>query len=77
MKNLSRHIAVCELVTSLLIKGIQMGGMSRLGWLIGLVKHAIWADSLYFVYLLIQFPKSMQQNQYNAAQCNAPKFCNV
>jgi hypothetical protein len=24
-----------------------MGEMSKLGWLIGLVKHAIWADSLY------------------------------
>jgi hypothetical protein len=37
---------LCELVTSLLLKGIQMGKMFRLGWLIGLVEHAIWADSL-------------------------------
>jgi hypothetical protein len=56
MKNRSCHIVVCELVTSLLIKGIQMGGMSKQGWLIGLIKHAIWADSLYFVYFL--FAKS-------------------
>jgi hypothetical protein len=43
----------CELLTSLLIRGIQMGEMSKLGWLIGLVKHAICADSLYFLYLLL------------------------
>jgi hypothetical protein len=28
--------------------GIQIGEMSKLGWLIGLVKHAIWADFLVF-----------------------------
>jgi hypothetical protein len=28
-----------------------MGEISELGWLIGLDKHAIWADSLYFLYL--------------------------
>jgi hypothetical protein len=32
-----------------------MGEMSKLGWLIGLVKHAIWTDSLYFLYLLLTF----------------------
>jgi hypothetical protein len=42
-----------ELVTSLLIRGIQMGEMSKLGWLIRLIKHAMWADSLYFPYLLL------------------------
>lgn len=31
---------LCELVTSVLMKGIQMGGIWRLGWLIGLVKHS-------------------------------------
>jgi hypothetical protein len=35
----------CELLTSSQIKGIQIGEMSKLGWLIGLVKHAICADS--------------------------------
>jgi hypothetical protein len=34
MKNLSHHADLCELVTSLLIRGIQMGEMSKLGWLI-------------------------------------------
>jgi hypothetical protein len=54
MKNLSRHTdLLCELETSLLMTGIQIGEMSKLGWLIGLVKHAIWADSLYFLYLLL------------------------
>jgi hypothetical protein len=43
----------CELLTSLLMRGIQMGEMSKLGWLIGLVKHAIWADFLYFLYMLL------------------------
>jgi hypothetical protein len=51
MKNLSYHTDFCELVTSLLIRGIQMGEMSKLGWMIGLVKHATWVDSLYFLYL--------------------------
>jgi hypothetical protein len=55
MKNLSRHTDLCELVTSLLISSIQMEEMSRLGWLIGLVKQAIWVDSLleYFLYILL------------------------
>jgi hypothetical protein len=43
----------CEMMTSSLIRGIQMGEMSKLGWLIGFVKHAICADSLYFQYLLL------------------------
>jgi hypothetical protein len=35
MKNLSHHAYLpCELLTSLLIRGIQMGEMSKLGWLI-------------------------------------------
>jgi hypothetical protein len=25
----------------MLMRGIQIGGMSKLGWLIGLIKHAI------------------------------------
>jgi hypothetical protein len=32
--------------------GIQMGEMSKLGWIIGLIEQAIWAASLYFLYLL-------------------------
>jgi hypothetical protein len=43
MKNLPHHTdLLCESVTSLLIRGIQMGEMSKLGWLIGLVKHAMY-----------------------------------
>jgi hypothetical protein len=35
-----------------------MAELFRQGWLIGLVKHAIWADSLYFLYLpLLSFAK--------------------
>jgi hypothetical protein len=50
MKNLSRHTdLLCELVTSLLRRVFQIGEMSKLDWPIGLVKHAIWADSLYFL----------------------------
>jgi hypothetical protein len=42
MENLFRHTdLLCELETSLLMKGIQTGEMSKLGWLIGLIKHAI------------------------------------
>jgi hypothetical protein len=66
MNNLSHHDGyLCELVTSLLTSGIQMKEISRLGWLVRLVKHAMWADfsdfhlsfSLAFrsVYALSQF----------------------
>jgi hypothetical protein len=40
------------------MRGIQIADMPKLGWLIVLVEHAIWADSLHFLYLLFQFPKS-------------------
>jgi hypothetical protein len=54
MKNLSYHSdLLCDLVTLLLIRGIQKGEMSKLSWLIGSVKHVIWADSLYFLHLLL------------------------
>jgi hypothetical protein len=50
MKNLTHHIdLLCELVTSLLVRGIKMGEMSKLGWLTELVKHAILVDSVYFL----------------------------
>jgi hypothetical protein len=65
MKNLSDHTDLpCELLTSLLIRGIQMGGISKLGWLIELVKHAIWADSLYYLHLpLISISKILASSQ--------------
>jgi hypothetical protein len=43
MNNLS------ELVTSWLVRGIQTRAIPKLVWLIGLVKHAIWDNSLYFL----------------------------
>jgi len=30
-----------------------MGDISKLGWLIGSVKQAMWADSLYILYVLL------------------------
>jgi hypothetical protein len=50
MKDLSCHTDLCERVTSLLMKEIQMGEITKLCWLIGLVKHSIEADSLHFLY---------------------------
>jgi hypothetical protein len=47
MENLACHTdLLCELETSLLMRGIQIGEMFKVGWLIGLAKHAIWADSI-------------------------------
>jgi hypothetical protein len=46
MKSLSDHTDLpYKLVTSLLISGIHVGEISKLGCLIGFVKHAIWEDS--------------------------------
>jgi hypothetical protein len=56
MKNLSHHTdLLCDLVTSLLIKGIQMREMSKLVWLLGLVKYSyiIRANIFYFLYLVL------------------------
>jgi hypothetical protein len=53
--NLSCHSDLFESATSSLIRGIQMGQMSKLGWLIGLFTHAIWAESLYFLCLLLLY----------------------
>jgi hypothetical protein len=44
MKNMSHHNELCEPVTSLLITGIQMREMSKLGWLIELVNRAMWMN---------------------------------
>jgi hypothetical protein len=54
MKNLSHHTdRLRELATLLMIRGTQMVEMSKLGWLMGLVEHAMRTDSLYFLYLLL------------------------
>jgi hypothetical protein len=52
MLNVSHHTDLSELVTSL-IRRIQMGETSKLGWIFGLGKDARWADSSYFLYLLL------------------------
>jgi hypothetical protein len=53
MKNLSSHEElVCDLVTSLLMRGIQLGGTYKLVWVFGLIKHVVWADYLYVLYPL-------------------------
>jgi hypothetical protein len=44
-------IVISDLGTSSMIKGTQMG--CKLGWLIVFVKHAIWVDFLYLLYLLL------------------------
>jgi len=49
-----RWLLPCMELISFLIKGIRMGEISKLCWLIGLSMHAIWADSLYFLYLLLK-----------------------
>jgi hypothetical protein len=42
MKNLSDHSDLpCELLILKLIQGLHVGEISRLGWLIRLIKHAI------------------------------------
>jgi hypothetical protein len=53
IKNLSCHSPLLELITSLLIRGILMGEMSKLALLVGMVKHFLWPSSLYFLYLLL------------------------
>jgi hypothetical protein len=40
---------------------VQIGETSKLDWLIGLGKHAIWDDYLYFLYLLLH--SILQLNQ--------------
>jgi hypothetical protein len=54
MKNLSDHTDLpYALLPSLPISGIRVGQISKLGWLMGLVKHVIMVDSSYFLYLLV------------------------
>jgi hypothetical protein len=75
MKNLSHYTyLLCELETSLLMRGIQIVEMSKLGWLIGLVMHAIWADSLYFLnLLLLSISKILASSQ--PIQCPSTYAC--
>jgi hypothetical protein len=43
----------CCLLTSLLVRGIKIGEKSKLGWLMVFSRHALLADSLYFLQLLL------------------------
>jgi hypothetical protein len=43
----------CNFFTSAVIMGVQMGEMSKLGWLIGWSSRDMWADSLYFLYMVL------------------------
>jgi hypothetical protein len=36
-----------------MLRAIEISEMSKLGCLIGLINHAIWADSLHLLYLLV------------------------
>jgi hypothetical protein len=64
-KDLSPHTDLFELITSLLIRGIQMGEVTRVGWLIVLVKQDIWADSLYLMYqLLLSISKILASSKF-------------
>jgi hypothetical protein len=39
--------------TSAVITGVQMGEMSKLGWMVGWSSRDMWADSLYFLYVVL------------------------
>jgi hypothetical protein len=43
----------CGFFTSALMAGVQMGEMSRLGWLLGWSSRDMWVDSLYFLYVVL------------------------
>jgi hypothetical protein len=53
MKELPRHIELCEQLTSIIIMGIKKGEIPKLGFMIVLVRHKTWAHSLCFLYLLL------------------------
>jgi hypothetical protein len=55
MANLRYHGHLFGLVTPSLIRGVQLGEISRVGWLIGIFKHTVWADDLYISYASCYF----------------------
>jgi hypothetical protein len=63
MKKLSFYTDLRELETSLLLRGIQIAKISKLGWLIGLAKHAIWADSLLRIFLSLLSERAPNNNK--------------
>jgi hypothetical protein len=42
----------CSFLTSVVITGVQMREMSKLGWLIRWSSRDMWVDSLYFLYVV-------------------------
>jgi hypothetical protein len=50
-----------------------MGEISKLGWLMGLIKQAMWTDSLYFLYLLLLLLPSSESFQEFNILCVSPK----
>ena len=52
-----------------LIRGIHVGAISKLGWLLGFVKHAMCADSLAFQYLLdAPFSKFWRRSNFSITE---------
>jgi hypothetical protein len=43
----------CSFVTSLLMMGLQLLHISKLGWLIGLTSRDMWANSSHFLYIML------------------------
>jgi hypothetical protein len=55
VKFLKQEIWMHYLVNSLLIRGEQIREISRLGWLMGILQHDMWAAFLYFLYTQFGF----------------------
>jgi hypothetical protein len=73
MKDLSDHTDLLnELLTSLLIKRIQIRIMARLGSPIGLVEHAMWADSFCVSYTCCYFQFPAQRSGADLADSETP-----
>jgi hypothetical protein len=64
----------CELVTSLLMTAIQIGEISKLVWITGLFKQITWADSLYFLSLVL-FSVSTILTSSQSTLCPSSNVC--
>jgi hypothetical protein len=55
----------CSFFISSVITGVQMGEISKLGWLICWSSRDMWADSLYFLYVVLgSICKTLASFQY-------------
>jgi hypothetical protein len=62
---LNLHWTDLQIWASAVIAGVQMGEMSGLGWPIGWPTRGMWADSLYFLYVVFgSFCKSFASFQH-------------